>query len=41
MWDKPTFDRISAHIDLLEPDMVELQKNLVGLPALSPKSGED
>jgi succinyl-diaminopimelate desuccinylase len=39
MWDKPTFERISAHIDQLEPEMVELQKSLVALPALSPKSG--
>lgn len=39
MWDQVTFDRICARIDELEPDMVELQKRLVPLEAISPKSG--
>ena len=39
MWNKDTFEKISAYIDGLEPDMVELQTKLVALPALSPKSG--
>jgi len=39
MWDKSTFERICAHIDGLEPQMVEMQKRLVALPAISPRSG--
>ncbi len=39
MSDKETFDKVCAHIDELEPEMVELQKKLVSLVALSPSSG--
>lgn len=39
MWDNDTFERISRSIDELEPEMVELQKSLVPLVALSPGSG--
>lgn len=39
MWSKDTFERIARHIGSLEPEMVELQKRLVSLVAISPKSG--
>ncbi len=39
MWDKETFDKIVQRIEALEPAMVEMQRRLVALPAISPKSG--
>ena len=39
MWSKETFERIAGRIGELEPAMVELQKQLVALPAISPASG--
>jgi len=39
MWDKVTFDKIVERIEALEPEMVEMQRRLVALPAISPKSG--
>ncbi|MEO0080391.1 MAG: M20 family metallo-hydrolase [candidate division WOR-3 bacterium] len=39
MWDNHTFSRICTQIDRLEPEMVEMQRRLVALPAISPKSG--
>ena len=41
MWDSDTFVRIKARIAQLEPDMVEMQRRLVALPAISPGSGGD
>jgi succinyl-diaminopimelate desuccinylase len=39
MWDRVTFDRIKARIAQLEPEMIEMQRRLVALPAISPVSG--
>ena len=39
MRDRETFDKLTAHIDKLEPDMVEMQRELVRRPAVSPRSG--
>jgi succinyl-diaminopimelate desuccinylase len=39
MWDKPTFERIRARIAELEPEMVEMQRQLVRRPAISPGAG--
>ena len=41
MWDSDTFIRIKARIARLELDMVEMQRRLVALPAISPGSGGD
>ena len=38
MWDKPTLDRIRQRISELEPEMIEMQRRLVALPAVSPAS---
>lgn len=39
MWDSSTLERIEARVRELEPQMVELQKALVALPAICPASG--
>jgi succinyl-diaminopimelate desuccinylase len=39
MWDKGDFARIREQIGRLEPQMVEMQRRLVALPAISPVSG--
>jgi succinyl-diaminopimelate desuccinylase len=39
MWDNETFERIAARIRALEPAMIEMQRRLVALPAVSPHSG--
>ncbi|MEO0074379.1 MAG: M20 family metallo-hydrolase [candidate division WOR-3 bacterium] len=39
MWSQEIFARICQRLDELEPQMVELQKRLVALPAISPRSG--
>ncbi|MGQ9677683.1 MAG: M20 family metallo-hydrolase [bacterium] len=39
MWDQTIFEKICQHIEELEPEMVEMQRQLVALPAISPKSG--
>ncbi len=39
MWDKADFTRIKEQIGRLEPQMVEMQRRLVALPAISPVSG--
>jgi succinyl-diaminopimelate desuccinylase len=39
MWDRETVGRIVGRIRELEPGMVEMQKRLVALPAISPVSG--
>ncbi len=39
MLNSNTFEKLKARIDALEPEMVELQKQLVSLPAISPASG--
>ena len=39
MWDSSDFARIKERIGRLEPEMVEMQRRLVALPAISPVSG--
>jgi succinyl-diaminopimelate desuccinylase len=39
MWNESDFKRIREQIRRLEPDMVEMQRRLVALPAISPVSG--
>lgn len=39
MWNAEDFGRICSRIDELEPEMVEMQRRLVALPALCPGSG--
>ncbi len=39
MWNEADFKRIREQIDRLEPEMVEMQRRLVALPAISPVSG--
>jgi len=39
MWDNDTFERLKVRITHLEPDMVEMQRRLVALPAISPAAG--
>jgi succinyl-diaminopimelate desuccinylase len=39
MWDTGDFARIREQIGRLEPEMVEMQRRLVALPAISPVSG--
>lgn len=39
MWDQPTLDRLRQRIAELEPEMIELQRRLVALPAISPANG--
>uniref|UniRef100_A0A7C4GDU0 M20/M25/M40 family metallo-hydrolase n=1 Tax=candidate division WOR-3 bacterium TaxID=2052148 RepID=A0A7C4GDU0_UNCW3 len=39
MWNAEVFGRICTRIDQLEPEMVEMQRRLVALPALCPRSG--
>jgi len=39
MWNEVEFNRIREQISRLEPQMVEMQRRLVALPAISPVSG--
>lgn len=39
MWDEIVFDRIAERLRNLEPAMVEMQRELVARPAISPRSG--
>lgn len=39
MWEQTIFEKICQRIEELEPEMVEMQRQLVALPAVSPKSG--
>jgi succinyl-diaminopimelate desuccinylase len=39
MWDNDTFERLKVRITHLEPEMVEMQRRLVALPAISPATG--
>ncbi|HTW91089.1 MAG TPA: M20 family metallo-hydrolase [bacterium] len=39
MWNEADFKRIREQIGRLEPEMVEMQRRLVALPAISPVSG--
>ena len=39
MWDRGDFTRIREQIGRLEPQMIEMQRRLVALPAISPVSG--
>jgi len=39
VWDSSDFARIKERIGRLEPEMVEMQRRLVALPAISPVSG--
>ncbi len=41
MWDGSDFARIKEQIRRLEPEMIEMQRRLVALPAISPVSGGD
>ena len=41
MWDSSDFLRIKERIGQLEPEMIEMQRRLVALPAISPVSGGD
>jgi succinyl-diaminopimelate desuccinylase len=41
MWDSSELARIKEQIGRLEPEMIELQRRLVALPAISPVSGGD
>ena len=39
MWDSSDSARVKEQIGRLEPEMVEMQRRLVALPAISPVSG--
>ncbi len=39
MWEKQIFEKICQEIEKLEPEMIEMQRCLTALPAISPKSG--
>ena len=39
MWDSSDFARVREQIGRLEPEMIEMQRRLVALPAISPVSG--
>jgi len=41
MWDSSDFTRIKEQLARLEPEMIEMQRRLVALPAISPVSGGD
>ncbi len=41
MWDSTQFATIKERIGRLEPEMIEMQRRLVALPAISPVSGGD
>jgi succinyl-diaminopimelate desuccinylase len=41
MWDSSDFARLKERIGRLEPEMIEMQRRLVALPAISPVSGGD
>ena len=41
MWNSVDFARIKERIGRLEPEMIEMQRRLVALPAISPVSGGD
>lgn len=39
MWEKQIFEKICQEIERLEPEMIEMQRRLTALPAISPRSG--